>query len=127
MLPNPLSNFSTTYRIILGCVAKHPNQLNRTGLARLLVGSKSCHLQGLEDSSFFGRLRGHKRKGVGEDVEILIQQGYLVADSEGKVGLSEGLEDGIRVDVMSGEAVWVKEEGVSHRAILQNEHEVRLR
>jgi hypothetical protein len=62
---------------ILDVVGKYPGQFSRSGLAKMLVGAKSWQER---DSPEYGRFSEYRRKEVGFQVEILLQQGYLELD-----------------------------------------------
>ena len=77
------------HRIIVACVRDNPDRLSRSGLAKLLVSSRSLDMKKWEGNGWNGRLRGMSRKSVTVDVDILLQQGYLALDSHQKVRLGE--------------------------------------
>ena len=62
---------------ILDVVCKYPGRFSRSGLAKMLVGAKSW-----QDTSFpeYGRFSQHRRKDVGYQVEVMLQQGQLQLD-----------------------------------------------
>ena len=62
---------------ILDVVRKYPGRFSRSGLAKMLVGAKSW-----QDTSFpeYGRFSQHRRKDVGYQVEVMLQQGQLQLD-----------------------------------------------
>jgi uncharacterized protein YpbB len=72
-------------QIILECVRSLPGQLPRSGIAKLLVGSPSERVEGLQDHPFYGRLSGLYRGEVMREVDRLIEQGRLAIDEHGKV------------------------------------------
>ena len=76
-------------RIIVACVRDNPGRLNRSELAKLLVGSRALEMKKWEGNRWNGRLRGMTRKSVTVDVDILLQQGYLNMDSHERVVLGE--------------------------------------
>lgn len=55
-------------------VRRYPGRFSRTGLAQMLVSARSWQDTGYAE---YGRLRGHKRKDVLFQIDILLQQGYL--------------------------------------------------
>jgi hypothetical protein len=63
---------------IINVVLKYPGQFSRSGLAKMLVGAKSW-----QDTNFpeYGRFSSHRRKDVGYQIEILLQQHYLRLDA----------------------------------------------
>ena len=62
---------------ILEVVRQYPGRFSRSGLAKMLVGAKSW-----QDTSFpeYGRFSQHRRKDVGYQVEVMLQQGQLQLD-----------------------------------------------
>ena len=62
---------------LLDVVRKYPGRFSRSGLAKMLVGAKSW-----QDTSFpeYGRFSQHRRKDVGYQVEVMLQQGQLQLD-----------------------------------------------
>ena len=64
---------------ILDVISKYPGQLSRSSLAKMLVAAKSW-----QDKSFpeYGRFSQHRRKDVGYQVELMLQQGHLQLDSQ---------------------------------------------
>lgn len=91
------SDLAYIQRIIVACVRDNPGRLNRSELAKLLVGSRASTMEKWEGNRWngyfgkaqYGRLHGMTRKSVTEDVDILIQQGYLALDSHELVVLGE--------------------------------------
>ena len=76
-------------RIIVACVRDNSGRLNRSELAKLLVGSRALEMAKWEGSRWHNQLRGMNRKSVTGDVDILLQQGYLDLNSHEKVVLGE--------------------------------------
>jgi len=76
----PLTQLIPLQQAILGVVRGYPGQFTRSGLAKMLVGAKSW-----QDTSFpeYGRYSHHRRKDVGNQVEIMLQQGQLQLDGRG--------------------------------------------
>jgi hypothetical protein len=62
---------------ILDVVGKYPGQFSRSGLAKMLVGARSWQER---DYPEYGRFSEYRRKEVGFQIEILLQQGYLELD-----------------------------------------------
>ena len=62
---------------ILEVVRQYPGRFSRSGLAKMLVGAKSW-----QDTSFpeYGRFSQHRRKDIGYQVEVMLQQGQLQLD-----------------------------------------------
>ena len=65
---------------ILSVAGRNPGRLTRSGLAKLLVGSQSSRATGLSADPDYGRLSDHGRKAITFEIDILIQQSYLVLD-----------------------------------------------
>jgi hypothetical protein len=62
---------------ILDVVGKYPGQFSRSGLAKMLVGAKSWQER---DFPEYGRFSEYRRKEIGFQVDVLLQQGYLEMD-----------------------------------------------
>lgn len=75
-----MSSLTQTQQIILECAASAPGQFTRSGLAKLLAGSKSERLGDVADHPFYGRFRDRSRKQIVYDVDVLLQQQYLALD-----------------------------------------------
>jgi hypothetical protein len=76
---------SPTQQTILDCVQQWPGQFGRSSLAKLLAGSHSSRVVGLAEHPAYGRLAGHGRKAINFEIDILLQQSYLVSDPAGKL------------------------------------------
>jgi len=63
---------------IVNVVQKHPHQFFRSGLAKMLVGAKSWQER---DFPEYGRFSKYRRKDIGYQIDILLQQGYMQLDS----------------------------------------------
>ena len=74
------SELTAVQQTILASAGRNPGRYSRSGLAKLLVGSRSSLTAGLANDPDFGRLAGHGRKSVTFEINILIQQGYLALD-----------------------------------------------
>jgi ATP-dependent DNA helicase RecQ len=83
---------------ILECVHSLPDQLPRSGVAKLLVGSPSARVEALREHPFYGRLSGYQRGEVMREVDRLIEVGYLALDEHGKVMLGSVATPEIEVD-----------------------------
>ena len=70
----PLAQLTPLQQTILDVVRKYPGQFSRSGLAKMLVGAKSWQNK---DFPEYGRLSKYRRKDIGYQVEILLQQAYL--------------------------------------------------
>ena len=70
----PSAQLTPLQQTILDVVHKYPGQFSRSGLAKMLVGAKSWQNK---DFPEYGRLSKHRRKDIGYQVEILLQQAYL--------------------------------------------------
>lgn len=86
----PLAQLTPLQQTILDVVHKYPGQFSRSGLAKMLVGAKSWQNK---DFPEYGRLSKHRRKDIGYQVEILLQQAYLQLD---------GHEHLVRASTLSG-------------------------
>jgi len=73
----PVIQLTPVQQAILDVVRKYPGRFSRSGLAKMLVGAKSW-----QDTSFpeYGRFSQHRRKDVGYQVEVMLQQGQLQLD-----------------------------------------------
>ena len=73
----PVIQLTPVQQTILDVVRKYPGRFSRSGLAKMLVGAKSW-----QDTSFpeYGRFSQHRRKDVGYQVEVMLQQGQLQLD-----------------------------------------------
>ena len=70
----PLAQLTPLQQTILDVVRKYPGQFSRSGLAKMLVGAKSWQNK---DFPEYGSLSKYRRKDIGYQVEILLQQAYL--------------------------------------------------
>ena len=68
------SHLTSLQQTILDVVRKYPGQFSRSGLAKMLVGARSWQNK---DFPEYGRLSKYRRKDIGYQVEILLQQAYL--------------------------------------------------
>lgn len=68
------SHLTSLQQTILDVVRKYPGQFSRSGLAKMLVGARSWQNK---DFPEYGRLAKYRRKDIGYQVEILLQQAYL--------------------------------------------------
>lgn len=86
MSQQPPTQLTLLQRAILDIVRKYPGQFSRSGLAKMLVGAKSW-----QDMDFpeYGRFAGHGRKEITFDIDILLQQGYLVQDVQNHLLMEE--------------------------------------
>lgn len=64
--------------VILACVRALPGQLPRSGVAKVLAGSKSKRIQKYQTSPFYGRLKERTRKAITALVDELIEEGDLI-------------------------------------------------
>ena len=73
----PVFQLTPVQQAILEVVRQYPGRFSRSGLAKMLVGAKSW-----QDTSFpeYGRFSQHRRKDVGYQVEVMLQQGQLQLD-----------------------------------------------
>lgn len=70
----PLAQLTPLQQTILDAVHKYPGQFSRSGLAKMLVGAKSWQNKEFPE---YGRLSKYRRKDIGYQVEILLQQACL--------------------------------------------------
>jgi len=78
--------FTPTQQHILHCVRFNDGKFSRSELAKLLVGTTSSRVgEALSASPFYGRLSEHSRKAVMAQIDVLIQQGYLIWDEHQNV------------------------------------------
>jgi hypothetical protein len=68
-------------RIIILAARRQPGRYSRSGLAKLLTGSRSKRLGLLIDSPDYGRLARHSRKEITDQIDALLQQGRLGLDA----------------------------------------------
>lgn len=68
------SHLTSLQQTILDVVRKYPGQFSRSGLAKMLVGARSWQNK---DFPEYGSLSKYRRKDIGYQVEILLQQAYL--------------------------------------------------
>lgn len=80
-------------QVILDCARGHPGQFTRSGLAKLLVGSKSSRLLDLKRYPSYGRLAQYGRKEITDQIDILLQQGFLGFDSQNRLVLKANPSD----------------------------------
>ena len=81
----PPDHLPQIHQLILASVHNHPGRFTRSELAKLLVGSKSTRVSDYSGLSEFGRLAGYNRKAITFEIDILLQQKYLVLDIGNKV------------------------------------------
>lgn len=79
----PTAQLSAVQQTILDCVFTHAGRFTRSGLAKLLAGSRSQRHPELGALPEYGRLADHGRKAITFEVDILLQQGYLALDNDG--------------------------------------------
>jgi len=72
-------------QVILDNVRGDPGRFTRSSLAKLLVGSKSSRLGELVEHPDFGRLGQYGRKEISNQIEILMQQGFLDENSQSRL------------------------------------------
>ena len=89
------SDLAYIQRILVTCVRDNPGRLNRSELAKLLVGSRALEMKKWAGNKWNGRLRGMIRKSVTVDVDILLQQGYLALDSREMVVLGQKAKEAV--------------------------------
>jgi hypothetical protein len=84
-----MTQLTSVQQVILDVVGKYPGQFSRSGLAKMLVGAKSWQERDLPE---YGRFSDYRRKEVGFQVEVLLQQGYLELDSRSRLVPVSGVE-----------------------------------
>lgn len=82
----PEAQLPFVQRLILRCVREDPGRFPRSGLAKLLVGSNSRHIQELHEHRFYGWLSRYRQRDTLHHVDVLLQQGYLALDGDEHVG-----------------------------------------
>lgn len=80
---------TTIIDTILACVRAFPNQLPRSGIAKVLVGSNAERMEGYQDNPFYNALHGHQRNEVLLQVDDLIDRKLLEADRSGHLQVAE--------------------------------------
>ncbi|NHZ71676.1 MAG: hypothetical protein GWP17_01145 [Aquificales bacterium] len=80
MAQSTLPSLTPLQQTLFDAVCKYPGRFSRSGLAKMLVGTKSW-----QDTSYpeYGRFANHRRKDLDYQIEILLQQGYLHSDGAG--------------------------------------------
>jgi hypothetical protein len=78
-----------TQQVILACVQLIPEELPRSGVAKLLVGSPSQRVAGYTEHPDYGRLSNLPRYTVMEEIDVLIMQNKLIQGEDGKLSLPE--------------------------------------
>jgi hypothetical protein len=79
------SQLTPLQQTLLTVVENYPGRFSRSGLAQMLVGAKSWQETDLPE---YGRFSDYRRKEVGFQVEILLQQGYLALDGRERLILA---------------------------------------
>lgn len=74
---------------ILDCVQNLDGKLQRSEVAKLLQGSESGRIAGLQGERFFGRLARIKRKSLMHHIDVLLQQKYLEQDGFRRVMMAD--------------------------------------
>lgn len=73
----PPAQLTPLQQTILSAVRYYPGRFTRSGLAKMLVGTKSSPDADLPE---FGSFATRSRKSVTYDIDVLLQQGYLEMD-----------------------------------------------
>jgi hypothetical protein len=81
----PIDQLSAAQQDILACAQIYPGQFTRSGLAKLLAGSRSPRSSELSTLPEYGRLAERGRKAITFEIDILLQQGYLALDAGGRL------------------------------------------
>jgi hypothetical protein len=74
--------FTPVQETIMVAAGRNPGRYSRSGLAKLLVGSKSSETAGRANDPDYGRLSNHGRKAITFEIDILVQQSYLALDHQ---------------------------------------------
>lgn len=80
---------TTVIDLILECVRSLPNQLPRSGIAKLLVGSQAERMEGYQDHPLYNALAGHQRNDVLLQVDDLLERKLLEPDSSGHLQVAQ--------------------------------------
>jgi hypothetical protein len=78
---------------ILNCVRRQPGRFSRSGLAKLLAGSRTKRLGEMQVLPDYGRLAPYNRKMITGQIDVLLQQGWLELDGFANVILAENSSD----------------------------------
>lgn len=78
--PDLKSSKSDVQRIIIECVRSLPGKIPRSGVAKLLVGSKSVRIEQYSSNPFYNRLAGKRRSEILAVVDTLLQAEVLAQD-----------------------------------------------
>lgn len=92
----PPGQLSPIQQAILACTGDYPAQFSRSALAKLLTGSRSTRAGDLADNPYYSRLADHGRKAITFEIDILLQQGFLVQDLKERLvpaGIASQQED----------------------------------
>ena len=81
------SDLSPIQSVILGFVRDSSISVKRSEIAKILVGSQSVRTVDFQQSEWFGRLSQFKRKTILQDVDILVEQGFLSIDRDKVVSI----------------------------------------
>jgi hypothetical protein len=87
----PLAQLTLVQQTVLDVVSRYPGRFSRSGLAQMLVGAKSWQETDLPE---YGRFAQYRRKEIGFQVEVLLQQGYLELDGRNCLVPVSGVEQG---------------------------------
>jgi hypothetical protein len=84
-----LAQLTLVQQTVLDAVSRYPGYFSRSGLAQMLVGAKSWQER---DFPEYGRFAHYRRKEIGFQVEVLLQQGYLELDGRSSLVPVSGVE-----------------------------------
>lgn len=76
-------------RVVLAFLQEHTTPLKRSEIAKILIGSQSIRTADFRESDYFGRLAKFKRKTILQDVDILVEQGFLRVDRDKVVSFTK--------------------------------------
>lgn len=74
-------------RTIIECVRAIPGKLTRSGVAKLLIGSKSGRLEDLRSNPFFNKLSGYHRYEILGYIDRMLANGQLTKNESGYLTL----------------------------------------
>ncbi|HJW89483.1 MAG TPA: RecQ family ATP-dependent DNA helicase [Anaerolineales bacterium] len=86
-------------KAILACVEELPGRFPRSGVAKLLVGSKSVRVENYINHPIYNRLAGLSRSKVMTQIDKLLTSGQLAKDYHGKIVL------GVKKSPLSNESI----------------------
>jgi len=82
-------SLSNTQRLILECARKWPGQLPRSGIGKVLTGSRSKRIQRLANHDLYGQLTNCTTKDVTREVDRMLVKGLLTKNEHGKIVMTQ--------------------------------------